>query len=133
MKLTDLGTFEGARVTRSSVKVTNAGDGLSAAMNIEPVAYERHQRIVVVLDCEVTDVTFTDGDMSDAVTRVHKLKAGTAVVVERSLVAKMLDQQAEAIKQAKEDAAGIQRLDGVVPEVVPKKRAPRAPRKRATT
>lgn len=120
VKMASLGEFEGARVTASSVKITNAGDGLSAAMKIDPVAYSRHQRVVIVLDCEVKRVEFDDGDMSDAVTRVHVLKAGTAVVVPRDLVAKMLDEQAERIKQAREDAAGTLRLDGVAPKL-PKK------------
>lgn len=120
VKMANLGEFEGSKVTTSTVKVTNAGDGLSQAMKIEPVAYKRHERLVLVLDCVVTDVTFGDGDMPDAATRIHKLKAGTAIVVERDLVAAMLDEQAERIKQAKEDAAGILTLEGTRPKL-PKK------------
>jgi hypothetical protein len=123
VKMANLGDFEGSRVTTSTVKVTNAGDGLSQAMRIEPVAFKRHERLVLVLDCIVDKVTFADGDMSGESTRVHVLKAGTAIVVERDLVAAMLDEQAERIKQAKEDAAGLLHLDGTV------KKLPKTPTK----
>jgi len=117
MKMGDLGTFEGAKVTTSKVKVTSAGDGLSKAMVVEPVAYKKGDRVVVVLDCVVKRVEFDDGDMNGDVCRVHVFKAGQAIVIDRFLVAEMLAEQAERIKQAEDDARGHLTLEGTVPKL----------------
>lgn len=117
VKMANLGTFEGSPVTTSKVKVTSAGDGLSKAMTVEPVAYKKGDRVVIVLDCVVRRVEFEDGDINGDVCRVHVFKAGQAVVIDRQLVAEMLEEQAERIKQAEDDARGRLTLEGTVPQL----------------
>jgi len=115
VKMANLGLFEGSPVTTAKVKVTSAGDGLSKAMVVEPVAYKKGDRVVIVLDCVVRRVEFEDGDMNGDVCRVHVFKAGQAIVIDRQLVAEMLAEQAERIRQAEDFAKGNLTLEGTVP------------------
>lgn len=122
MTTTELGTFEGADVSRAAIQITNAGDGLSEAVKVEPIVIHRGDTGYLVLEWECVEVRFTPADKEnphgDAV-RVQKLKAGTATFVDAALVGELIAEQREKNLKAKEDAAGIQRLefeDGDDPE-----------------
>ena len=105
----DLHDFDGHEVLSTSVVVTNAGDGLSQAMTIEPEEFTHGQVVHIVLRCEVTKVAFTPIKDTDALTRVHTLRAGMAVIVDEKLVKAALDAQTKKIEESK----GIQRLPDV--------------------
>lgn len=110
----DLTPFEGADVVAATVAIRNTGDGLSQAMSIDPVEYHGGDRLYVVLECDVVDLQFPLADkdnVSGPRVRKHILKAGHAVVVDADLVKGLIDEQADRIARAKEEAAGIQRLD----------------------
>lgn len=107
--------FEGLPVTRTTVKVTNAGDGLSQAMKVDPAELHQGDRVYLVLECEVAKVTHEPVDREDPrgpQARVHTLRAGRATLVDADLVRGVLDEQDERI----EAAAGIERLDFGVPD-----------------
>jgi hypothetical protein len=109
-----LSEFEGRDVMRSTVAITNAGDGLSESMKIEPAEFHHGEKVYVVLECEVTKVRhdpFDKDDPNGPLARVHFFRAGTATVIDPSLVKKMIDEQAEKIRKAKEEEQGIQALD----------------------
>lgn len=110
MTTTDLGTFDGKDVLRTAISVTNAGDGLSEAMKVDPTLLHLDEKVYVVLECQVAKVRFDPIKDTDAVSRVHVLRAGTATMVDGDLVQKQLQEQAERIQLAKEAEAGIQRL-----------------------
>jgi hypothetical protein len=111
MTTTELGTFDGKDVLRTAISVTNAGDGLSEAMKVDPTLLHLGDKVYVVLECEVAKVRFDPiKDIDDAVSRVHVLKAGTATMVDADLVQQQLAEQAERIQLAKEAEAGIERL-----------------------
>lgn len=114
MTTTELGTFEGADVSRAAIQITNAGDGLSEAVKVEPIVIHRGDTGYLVLEWECVEVRFTPADKEnphgDAV-RVQKLKAGTATFVDAALVGELIAEQREKNLKAKEDAAGIQRLE----------------------
>lgn len=101
--------FDGMPVIATAVKVTNAGDGLSTAMKVEPEAFKLGQKVVLVIECVVTRVAHepVSKDAPTVLQRVHTLKAGTVAVVDRASVAAELDEQAVKIEEAK----GIQRLN----------------------
>jgi hypothetical protein len=76
-----LNRFEGREVVDTKMKVTNAGDGLSAALEIEPVELHLRQTVQVLLECEVTRVAFENASEGDGVVRVPTLKAGRATLI----------------------------------------------------
>lgn len=101
-----LAPFEGRDVLQTSIKVTNAGDGLSDAMAVDPDEYHLGDTVHVVLECIVGRVDYVQINGVDALRRVHTLKAGTATVVDAELVKDVLDAQRLAIEKAK----GVARL-----------------------
>jgi len=76
-----LNKFEGRDVVDTKVKITNSGDGLSAAMDIAPVELRLHQTVQVVLECDVSKITFEPASEGDGVVRIPTLKAGRATLV----------------------------------------------------
>lgn len=105
----DLGSFDGRDVVSTSIAVTRAGDGLSAALEIEPTVLHVGDQVVIVLDCVVSKIGFVPVKDSDDLTRVQTLRAGTAAIIDRKLVRKVLDEQAKKIEAAR----GIQRIPGL--------------------
>lgn len=100
-------TFEGRDVVSMRVAITNAGDGLSDAMLVDPVELHIGDRVFVVLEGEVTNVKYVKVKDTDVLNRVQTIRAGVATLVEEGLVKGVLDAQRLAIEKAK----GIERLD----------------------
>lgn len=105
-----LGDFEGRTILSTTIQVTNAGDGLSDAMKIDPVVMHHGETVYVVLECEVSKVRFDPIKDTQGVARVHVLKAGTATLIDGAAVEDALDAQREKIARAKEAAQGVARL-----------------------
>lgn len=111
--------FDGRSVVRSQIKVTNTGDGLSAAMAVAPEALHHGQEVVIIMRGVVTSVGFAPLDPDDddsALVRVHTIKAGTATIADEVTVrkvAKSLETQDDRIRRAVEAAAGVHRLEGI--------------------
>lgn len=98
--------FEGREVITARVAVTNAGDGLSAAMAVEPRELHCGDRVYLVIECDVTKVRFETVKDTDSMARVHILRAGAATLVDRDLVAAQLAEQQRRL----EEARGVQQL-----------------------
>lgn len=107
-KTAKLDPFEGEPVVGTSVRVTNAGDGLSKAMSVDNAILHRKDTVHVVLECSVGKVGFEGAKDVDGVIRVQTLTAGRATLVDAALVASLLDEQDRRI----EEAAGINRIFG---------------------
>lgn len=107
-----LPTFDGKQVARTTVAVTNAGDGLSQAMAVDPQVMHLGDRGYLVLEYEVSKVGHVPIQDTDLLTRVHTLRAERATLVDADLVQEHLERQSERIVRAREAAAGIQRLPG---------------------
>lgn len=102
--------FENHDVVGTTIKVTNAGDGLSQALKVEPIEYERGETVHVVLECQVDKITFiASKDNAEALIREHTLKAGVATIVDGSKVKKVLAEQRKKLEQAE----GIEKLPGL--------------------
>lgn len=100
--------FEGREVIGTKIAVTNAGDGLSKAMSIDPAEHKLGERVYVVMETEVTRASFEETkDFPGKLQRVERLKAGVATIVDETLVKEVLDGQRIAIEQAE----GVERLD----------------------
>lgn len=100
--------FEGREVIGTKVAITGAGDGLSQAMAIEPVELSLGQTVTVAVECVVDKITYEQVTKDNtALVRVQRLKAGTATIIDPSLVAEALESQRIKIEQSK----GVERLD----------------------
>lgn len=106
-----LSPFDGRAVIRTQIAVTNAGDGLSNALKIEPREFRHGEVVYVVLECEVSKVGFVPvaADVEE-LSRVHTFKAQGATIVDAAVVRAHLDEQAERIRLAHEQSQGIVRL-----------------------
>lgn len=113
-----LGSFDGREVGGTSIKVTNAGDGLSEALKVDPTEFHLGDIVYVVLQTEVVRVehkSIEDGDETGPLERAHVLRAGAATIVDSDVVAEQLKVQAARIRKAREAAQGVQpipRADG---------------------
>lgn len=115
----DLGSFEGSPVLGTAIKVRNTGDGLSASVKVDPVILRQHDRVYVVMECDVIDVQHPIVKDTEGVCRTAVLRAGNATIVDRELVAAHLAAQAERIQLAREAEAGVTRLPyGEGPDLV---------------
>ncbi len=125
--------FDGREVIQTSIAITNAGDGLSAALAVDPAMLHMGDTVYVVLECQVAKGVLgpVNGDYAN-LELVHKLKAGAATLVDRDLVVEQLETQTERIRLAKEEEDGVRRMfdkgedqllqehgDGDHPEPVP--------------
>jgi hypothetical protein len=99
--MTVLTPFDERDVTKATIAVTNAGDGLSKSLEIQPQEWHHGDTVHVVLRCQVSKVTFVEDADSADLTRVHTLTAGTSTIVDGKLVAKVLAAQEKAIEAAK--------------------------------
>ncbi len=106
MTTTNLGTFDNRDVLSTSVAVVNAGDGLSQALGIDPIVMHIGDTGVLVLEFVVSKIGFREIKDTDVLERVHTLRAGTATIIDREVVAEALDAQALKIERAK----GVERL-----------------------
>lgn len=109
---TSLTPYRGHDVKKTTIKITNAGDGLSSAMKIDPVEFDLGDTVYVVLECEVRKHEHQAIEDTDTMQLVQTLSAQSAVVVDRDLVKKHLDEQKERIQAAKDEAAGRVNLAG---------------------
>lgn len=111
--------FDGRDVLRTTIAVANAGDGLSEALRIDPREFHHGEIVHVVLECVVDQVRFVPLDTKDAagpLVRTHRLKAGTATIVDADLVAEQVNRQKIRIEKAREEAAGVTRIKGLEPD-----------------
>lgn len=112
----NLTPFDGKDVIKTTIAVTKAGDGLSAALAIEPEELHHGQTVYVVLETTVGKVQFIESsDSPDLLIRQHVLVAGTATIVPEELVRDMIVAQRLKIERARDEAKGIVALDGLDP------------------
>lgn len=101
--------FEDRDVLQSSMRITRAGDGLSTALNIDPVEYHVGDRLYVLLECEVAKLTFEEIKDTEAFRRVHVLAAGVGTILDDAYAAGAIAEQ----KRLNLKAQGIVELPGV--------------------
>ncbi len=78
-----LGSFDKKPVLATGIRITNAGDGLSKALQVDPKVMHHNEKIYVVLETEVTNVAFPPVKDTDGVQRLHTLRAGLDAQEER--------------------------------------------------
>lgn len=96
----ELGNFEGKEVLATSVAVTNAGDGLSEALAVDPQILHQGDRGAILLEYEVAKVRFDPVKDTSGLTRVHILKAKTGTLLDLEEAREKLDAQRARIEEA---------------------------------
>jgi hypothetical protein len=97
----ELSTFEGRDVLQSTIKVTKAGDGLSAALGVDPNEYHIGDKVYVVLETTVGRVGYEEIKDTGCFRRVHTLDTEAGTIVAGELVADVLAEQRRKIAEAK--------------------------------
>jgi hypothetical protein len=96
-------------VNNATVRITNAGDGLSEALKVDPKALHLGQEVFYVLSGDVTQINHVEKD--DVLTRVHTVKASAITEVDGELASKLLTAAAEDLQAKKDAVAGQMRFD----------------------
>ncbi len=120
--ITGLDDFEGSPVGQVAIKITKAGDGLSDALKVRPVALHRHDEVFFVLRGVVGPITFKDvSPLSDDVCRVHTIVTLDIVEVDKDQVDELLKHAKDTIRRKMEEASGVVPLfdESAGDEVVP--------------
>lgn len=106
--------YNGRPVVRTAIKITNAGDGLSKGLAIDPQVLDISQTHYVVLECVVDshehDRIIAQGNDTGLLVLNQVLVAGTGTLIDADVVKEAIAQQAEKIERAKDAAAGRAKL-----------------------
>ena len=86
--------FHSQAVVATSIALTNAGDGLSKAVQTDPIELNIGDRVYLVIEADVSKVAFTPiSPLSGELQRIHTLRAGTATIVDAVHVEELLEEQ----------------------------------------
>ena len=109
-----LGKFEGRNVVAAAAAVTNAGDGLSKAMEVDAMLIKQGQTGFLLIEWECTNVSFPPEDSAHpgtgGVRRVHTLRAGTATIVDDEYARQAIESQHEKNVRHAQEAKGQHEL-----------------------
>lgn len=93
----DLGEFDGRTVRSTTMRVTNAGDGLSKALQTAPQLLHFGDRVFIVMEAVVGPIGFDPiDDDPEGCIRKQSVAARTVTLVGEKLVRQVLDAQADA-------------------------------------
>lgn len=112
-----LGIFEGRDVTHAEMALKNVGDGLSKAMKLDPVVLHHGDRVMLLVEAEVVDVSHKPaiaGDLTGPVKRVHVLRGLAAVLTDSTANAKAIQKQKGRIDKLSE-IEGQRSIDDELP------------------
>lgn len=106
-----LGKYKGHQITGTSVVITNLGDGLSKAVDVEPLVVKLGDRAYVVAEVKkVNDKYVLEVDSKSGkvlgVELVQTFSAIAAAFADPALVAEAIDVMTERIKQLEDERAG---------------------------
>lgn len=105
-------TFEGDLVLRSTVKITKAGDGLSDALKVDPIAMHRGDDVYFVLHGNVRHVAFPpEKKDSNEVVRQHVIDTVDIALVDEAAVDALLKANRDRVQRGLDSMKGQLRTD----------------------
>lgn len=107
-----LGEYRGKPITAVTIAVQNVGDGLSKALEIDPVIIEVGDSIRMLIDGVVKRHDYELIEKADSYEIKLVIKGGTAMLLDDAGSAKKLRVQADRIAKAVKEKAGESRLGG---------------------
>jgi hypothetical protein len=102
--------FEGRAVVGAAVKITRAGDGLSEAMRLEPEALAYGQEVWFVVKGVVDQIAYKTIPKTDALQRIHVVKAEEIAKVDGEEVEKYILAEKDRLARLLEEENGVSRL-----------------------
>lgn len=111
MTQTVLPAFEGLTVHKAALRVTNAGDGLSEALDLEPQALELGDEVCFVLRGKVSQVNHKTGK-DNAVVRLHTVACEAIAPIDPSLADEAIATENERLAKLRDEKNGQTRIDG---------------------
>ena len=99
-----LGEYDGQPITETKVRLVKAGDGLSAAMSLDPEFLHIGTVVDLVVRATVTSATLRpvdDADPEGALVQIATLSAAPAAMTESEVVASILAKTREDVERAK--------------------------------
>lgn len=106
--------FEGKAVTASEVRIMRAGDGLSQALRLAPVAYKHGTELTMVLRGRVSDIQHPEvKDDEECLRRVHRVDTMQVVILgddQVEMVKDVLESNSEWLRKALQEEAGVSEL-----------------------
>ena len=110
--------FEGTPVTKSAVKITKAGDGLSEALVVEPKALHMGDEVSYVVRGMVSQITHKT--VQGKITRVHTVETTAIAELPENIADGLIEQAAERLSRLRDEKSGQTRLeDGPTHQVRP--------------
>ena len=110
----NLGKFEGRRVSATRMTVKGTGDGLSEALEMDPLVLHHGDEVYLIVKGVVADVHFPPVKGTEDVARTHVIRAVEATIVEEALAEPALVEQRRKIREALEAETGQEPLgDGL--------------------
>lgn len=118
--MANLPEFEKKEVASASVRITNAGDGLSAALQVEPEALSMGDEVYYVLKGVVSHIDhFPLGPASKVLERKHTVRTIEITRIPEEMAEPTLAEARERIEEAQMEAAreeerarGVERIPG---------------------
>lgn len=104
--MADLTPYEDRDVLQTTIRLTNAGDGLSQGLAIEPAEYHVGDVISLVIEASISRVAYEPIPDTDVLRRVHTAKTIIGTVVQPDTVVKLLDKAKRDVERAR----GVERL-----------------------
>lgn len=92
--------FEGKPVLSTTVAIRRAGDGLSAALKVDPEELHHGETVYVVLETVVEKIRFDPVKDADGFVRVHMLATENATIVDEAIVGAHIAEQKKRIREA---------------------------------
>lgn len=103
-----LGKHEGKTVAGVGLIIRGTGDGLSQAMELDPVILKHGDRVGIYIEGDVVDLHFPGVKGTNSVRRVAVVNADAGYIVEdRSEMAEILREQADRAQRKAEAEAGV--------------------------
>jgi hypothetical protein len=104
--------FEGSDVTDAALKITKAGDGLSAALDLEPEALHHGERVYYVLEGIVSQVNHVPTKPGSAkLRRVHTVVAQRIAPIAQHQADPILNMEQERVARLRQEQEGALTLE----------------------
>jgi hypothetical protein len=111
--------FEGAEVSEAGISIKDPGRALRDSMGVYPYVIHCNEPVYVVLECQLEDVGHPQIKDSPDLKRHHVMSTVRAAIVDADAVKSLIDDETQRVQLAKEEAAGIRRLDFQTGEISP--------------
>lgn len=105
--------FEGVPVIYSSVAIAKAGDGLSDALKVDPIALHHGEEVWFVLRGHVAQVNHVPikSDDSSRLVRKHRIDAEAIAIINSEDGKPLLDEALAEVKRKIDESRGVQSFD----------------------